>query len=820
MSRLTCFLVLATGLLLTPLSATAAEAGEVERPFVLWTADDIEAMRERLEDDAEYAARVERTLEDPHSSEKDLLDLWRYAVKDDADAGERQKSRLLRVARSSVPRGAAQWLVVLRYDLLYDELTDQQRRKVEEFFHTYIDHRIFRNSIFDGEVFNDERDYSRYHAHYHRLDNWLPNITFPGLLSANLMAAALGDEDLIHEVWDHYGSWRWYFDEYLTDGGFYGEEFGKHHALPGEKLLYCIALDNLGLGELGFDYRGRHGSTMRGHIETNIWLAFPAVELHTGMPHIPRMTIGDLRGPERDKQGLRAFQDSVVKGYLPDGSGAIGRWATRGAWGGEIRGDHPQWDGYHGFTPKMQTPFWLEIGHRKWPDAGFDYFLAQMRRPGEDEYQPSIYFGVDPVRPDQTRPPRAPSWVAEKRGIVMLRAEESPEYWESPAPAVGMRLATPYAHDVFDNFAMTGFYAYNRPIYLNRQIGGYARNWTRSVLSHAGVKVDGYEPGFTNATTVRYNFQRELKFTAARSRDVYPDIDATRGLFLTDEYLLDVFSLIDERGDDRTFRWTVHPLGVAELDERFSDPRPLAGELAVRQDAKQTATTHRLLPEDPQAVLETFGRMRVRETGDDWHLRIVQDSPIPAEDRILAPEWFERRVGVDLRLAAAEGTSVAVGDTPLTFDPADTPEKADEPQMHEVGGTSVLVQRRAPETVFAALHEPFEGGSGDIVTFTEIDRGPRWGAWRIGGADEPVDDRAYLRFDDEREVVTVSDGRAEVAFTDHALVRIGDGSVEVFGDVRSIRLELDEDDVEFYHNGRLSPATIDDGVLTYEDMRG
>ncbi len=797
-------------------STAAFGVDDVDRPFVLWTQDEIDTMRDRLENDPEYAERVERTLDDPESLERPLLALWRYAVKDDAEAGAEQKRELLGTARSPEPRGAAQWLNVVRYDLLYDELSADERDKVEEFFRTYIDHRIFRNSIFNEDVFNDEVNYSRYHAHYHRIDNWLPNITFPGVLSANLMAAALADEDLIREVWDHYGSWRWYFDEYLTDGGFYGEEFGKQHALPGEMFVYCIALDNLGLGELGFDYRGRHGATMRGHIESMLWLTFPAVELHTDMPHFARMTHGDLRGPEGDKQGLYAFQDSIVKGYLPDGSGGIDRWRSPGAWGGERRGDHHQWDGWHGFTPKMQTAFWFELGHRQWPDAGFDYLLSHMRRPGEQAYQPSIYFGLEPKAPDRTRPPRAPSWVAERRGVAMLRAEESPDYWKSSSPALGVRLASPYAHDVFDNFALTGLYAYNRPIYLNRQIGGYARHWTRSVLSHAGVLVDAHEPDFTRMTTTRYNFQAPVKFLAMRSGEVYPDVDATRGLILTDQYLFDAFALTDEKGNDRTFRWTVHPLGVAELDEAFSGPRRMDGELGHRPEHIETATEHRLLPDDPQELLDAFGEVRYKQTDGDWHLRTVQHSPIPAEDRLLDQAWFEREIGVDLRMAAAPDSRVIVADTPTAHDPAEALDPEEQPQRFEVGGTSIIVQRTAPDTVFAALHEPFEGGAGEIAAFTELERSAKWGAWHIGGPDDAVNDRVYLRFDDRRDTVEVEDDCTRITFTDWALVRIGDGKVEVFGDVRRVRIEVDEDDVDYYHNGRLSPATIEAGVLEYD----
>jgi len=211
----------------------------------------------------------------------------------------------------------------------------------------------------------------------------------------------------------------------------------------------------------------------------------------------------------------------------------------------------------------MQVPFWFEIGHARWPSIGFDYFLAQMRAPAENKYYPSLYFGLDPVNPAKVEAPPAPSAVWSERGLVMLRADESPAYWESPYPAVTMRLATNYAHNVFDCFALTGFYAFNRPVYLNRQVTpGYAESWSRSIQSHCGVTVDGAEPKFTDATAVRKAFSEEAKFIAARSHDVYPDVDLTRVLVLTGEYLLDVTRLVSEQ--EHEYSWFLHALGQTE----------------------------------------------------------------------------------------------------------------------------------------------------------------------------------------------------------------------------------------------------------------
>ncbi|MBN1441362.1 MAG: hypothetical protein JXA90_01575, partial [Planctomycetes bacterium] len=238
----------------------------VEHPFVLWTSAELEAIRERIE--TQDWARAEWERKPENRAEASLRDLLAYRLFGDRQAGERQKERLLRVVRSRPPLGGAQWLIVVTFDMAHDLLTAGEREEVEAAFRRFIDHAVFRNSLFDPEVFDTSRNYQRYDALYYTRSNWLPNITWPRRVSANLMAAALADELLIRKVWGCYGSWQWYFDEYLSDGGFYGEEFSKMGATPGEMLVYCRAVRNLGLDELGFGYRGRSGSTMVGHIES------------------------------------------------------------------------------------------------------------------------------------------------------------------------------------------------------------------------------------------------------------------------------------------------------------------------------------------------------------------------------------------------------------------------------------------------------------------------------------------------------------------------------------------------------------------------
>ena len=76
----------------------------------------------------------------------------------------------------------------------------------------------------------------------------------------------------------------------------------------------------------------------------------------------------------------------------------------------------------------MQTRMWFEWAHRLWPDAGFDWFLAKLRAPDEKVYIPTLYFGLDPIDPQDVTPPAIRSRVYSDRGFVMLRAKEGPAH--------------------------------------------------------------------------------------------------------------------------------------------------------------------------------------------------------------------------------------------------------------------------------------------------------------------------------------------------------------------------------------------------------
>jgi hypothetical protein len=771
----------------------------VERPFILWDKKDIAAIRKKIETEAWAKAAYEKLVNNPERHEQAFSNLFQHAIMGDKEAAEKDKKELMRTFRSPIPRGAAQYINVIRYDLLYDSLTADERKEVEEAFRIYIDNQIFKRAILDPKIFNDSRNFSRYDARKYTRTNWLPNIIWPWKVSANLMAAAMGDEELIRKVWSAYGSWKWYFDEYLCDSGFYSEEFGKMGSTPGAMLLYCRALERLGLNELGYGYKGKGGATIRGHIESLIHLGYPRIDVGSNRPQYPMLTIGDLRQSGSSQSWnlpSPAFQYSIVMGYTPDGKGGNVRWKAHGAWGGVIRGKHAQWDGYGGFTPKMQIPLWFEIGQRLWPEAGFDYFLAQMRSPDEDKYYPSLFFGLEPIEPAKVKAPPAQSAVWPERGLVMLRADESSTYWESPAPAIAMRLATNYAHNVIDCFSLSGFYAFNRPIYLNRQVTpGYAQDWSRSIQSHCGITVDGTEPKFTNETSIRQAFTKAVKFVAARSDKVFDGVDLTRSLMLTNEYCLEVTRLSSK--EEHSYYWLIHALGQVQSEEQ--------------ENWKLSSFPSALRP---------LKKVLACDVGNKpWSLTSLQTCALDDPSKAKLPkEWYERKIGVRLQMLGGDNTTAYTAETPLTMSRY---RNAKGQQQYkevpsEVGGVTIAAARKAPRTTFAVLHEPFKGGKSNIYEFRTVkqtDEGAVVGI--VGKYDTGIDDRLMIRLGDNYEQpLTLADERESFTFADWAYLRISKDKVEIQGNLETLRIPI-EGKPKLIVNGKEMKASFIRGYLYY-----
>lgn len=771
--RLTLLLAVLTlaacAVVTSPAGAAMRDPG---RPFILWTARDAATARQLIETQpwakTAYAAMLaERGYGQTHRN------LFRFQVMGDQAAGDAEKKYLLSFIGAPVNERpwSDNYLHALRFDVLYEQLTPEERQALEDTFRVHI----------RFEIDKDTRAYAR--------DNWLPNMQWPRKNGAMLMALALKDEALLREFFAANGGWKYYFDDYIADGRFYNEEFGKQYSNIGEMLLWCRGLERLGLDELGYGYTGKHGATMRRYLEGIFLLSMPSVDLGTDRPMLPRLSMGDAKGGPRGFPGY-AFQHANVAGYLADGTGGNALFM-----GANMNGrDHRDL-----IIEKMMTPMWLEIAHAKWPDAKFDYFLAQMRPPQDKLYYPTLFWGLTPIDPAKVVAPEAPSIFAPERGFALLRADTSAGFWTSPAPAVGLRLATNYVHSVRDEFSLTGFYAFNRPLYLNRQVaGGYAGTdpgWSNSIRSHSGIRVDGFEPRAIGIVPVRHEFAPGVQFLAASARDVYPEVDQTRALFLTGEYLLDVFSLESSRS--RAYQWSVQSLGRACPDQ----PSRWAGTSYLVGSVFDAA-------EEQSAVIE-----------NTWSITATQfTAGADPEMSGLGPRWFDPdlRMGVRMTMLGEPGTLAFAAQGPVLAGEKDRLFNG----APEPGGLLIGAMRSTPSTMFVALHEPFRG-SGRIARFDRIQQTARSLAVAVVGVPgSGINDRLLLSVSSDVETPQTLRGQGEAfTFTGHGYLRVGGDRIHVVGDVRAFRLRVPGERYQLHRVGQPSiELRAAAGVVAWGDL--
>lgn len=748
-------------------SAAVGAAEDAPHPFLLWTRQEAHQVRRRLESDPlarkQFEAMV--ALETGRKgTNKALLNLFKYSVLGDQAAGEAEKKALRAFIGARPPSATAgnpatrnaPWrddrtLDALRYDILHDGLTGAERQGVEDTIRFYV--------RWHQENPGPWRHKGR--------TGWLPNMQWPTAAGIHVLAAASRDEGLIRQMFESFGGWKWFFDHYVADGRFYMEEFGKSYSNIGSMILWCQALERLGLDRYGWDYTGRGGATVRDFLGMLLAAGYPRVERPGGTPDYPTVHMGD------------ASPLYILNGYNADGTGGTAWWRQAMM---------------NGPIPKMMQPLWWEAGHKKFPDAGFDYFLAQMRKPGEDVYLPTLYFGLGPIDPAKVKPPRVRSYVAPERGFALLRAEEGPAYWESPKPAVALQFGMYYVHYVHDCFSILQYVSHNRFIYAKMGAAGkgYAGGdpWRDHVRGQgSGVVVDGLQAQFVDDgedgvrnERVRHHFSRAAKFVAVAARGIYPDVEQERALVLTDAYLFDAFWL--RSGRPRVYDW--HVLAPAAICASSSETwTPI-----------ETLTDGRLRGQDLKRPLLT--QVRVRDTGGGpWAVTLLQQ---PARSDATGAGT----VGVNVSMLAAEGTALVAG-RPPGLGEADV-------------GTALVATRTVPATIFAALHEPFQGSAGAhrierYAAVAESDAGIAVAV--VGKADSGINDRIIVRtgLDAARPARLAGDGES-FTVADFAWLRIGPDKVEAWGGLTGVKVKA-AGSPTLVLNGRPAPAKAAGGYLEY-----
>ena len=813
------------------LLAPAALAGpaDVPHPYILWTPQEARAIAAQWKDSPWMARKLEELSKERFG--EPIVNLFRYQVLGDEKAGEKERKYLLTFINAkldgkdpsgmNISRHYDNYLHALRYDVFYDTLTAEQRKGLEDTFRKFIQYELdhpYRNT---------------------RL-SLLPNMQLPRMFAAHLMSVALRDEKLIRQLWAAPSGFKWYMNEYLSDGGFYNEEFAKMTSLIGEMMLYCRGLERLGLNELGYGYTGQGGASMARYVESYVWIGYPRTDIPGGRPHYGRVSMGDARG-----SALGVFQHSIVQGILP---GEAGDGRTLGGYdyfyGANMNGrDHRGTK-----VGKLQMPQWLEMLHARKPDGPFGYFLVQMREPGQDAYIPTPFWGLEPIKPTDVKAPPAPSAVHPERGFAMLRADESPAHWESASPSVAFQFATLYVHYTPDCFSLLGYQAFNRPIYVNRTISdGYNGGpWDFSVRGHCGVVVDGEQAQPIGRVPTRQQFAPQVKFVSARGKlapgaegykgrgevrssdqprepftDVYSNIDLERSLFLTEEYLFDVYWLADNDGKARTFDWLVHAPGVLSDQKGWASSDALQKTLMnVKPKVTQQRTWEQC--DDPaESWIQINNERKLQVTPDPAdaapvEVAILQKSILDdVSQSKLGQAWYDRGIGVTIRMLGEKGTSAYTFDTPTSYRPG-TPrgprEGAPRPQP-ETGGVSVTIERTAPATMFVALHEPFENGLSRVKDFSRIAQTGDAVAAAVTG--KGLNDRLMVRIgDDAGKPITLAGDGESFTFTGHAFVRIGADSVDVTGNLQAMTLKV-AGSPKLTINGKSAAAAVRDGLLVY-----
>jgi hypothetical protein len=764
----------------------AAGASLPERPFILWSKADAARIRSRIASE-EWARRVyeERIVKGPGEMAF-LRNLFRYLVMGDAEAAEREKKELLGFAGAPVgdKRRSMQWPNVLRYDTLYDLLSPDERKAIEETFRRHVQWQI------------DEKELSHTHL------SFLPNMEYSRPMSHHLMALGLRDEKLIRAVALSNGGFIEYMGRCVRDKGLYQEEFGKYYSMVFELLLWCRGLDRLGMGELGYDFTGPNGATMRNYLLSPFWMGYPILDLDTPRPAYPMVTMGDAKG-----NAYGSGQHMIVSGSAANAD--PNRRSNREFSAAHMNGGL-----------KLDSVYWWELAREKWPDdPHFGYFLAQMRAVNEERYLPTLLFDIAPIAPARVTPPPAPSALYPQRGVLILRADESPAYWTSPAPAAAMRLASHYVHRVCDSFALLGLHAFNRTLYANTSAAqGYAGGdelYSASIFGHSAVIVDDalphtvdempplagsneglYKQGkdeiLPGHVQTRTHFGLHAKFASGRATNVYPEVAMTRALVLTRQYLFDAVSLQSPR--PRRYLWQVQAIGLAcPAEPGLWSP----SEWLYHNHPSLQREVSRIAGDRPWGV--TFWQ----ETGG-----------VEPREGVVGPQWYERRPGVRLSMLGDSDTIACHGLLPLIKQMSN-----DQPRDRIVHGrtepgssVAAALRYNRRNTCFAALHEPHDGVPRDTA-FSRIEERPDAIGVRIRNAQ--ADDRILLGFRPGGEASI--EGQSEsFRFKDYAFVRVASDAVAVEGDCTGLRVRIPPGATPaLLLNGRRADAAVADGHLVY-----
>jgi hypothetical protein len=310
-------------------------------------------------------------------------------------------------------------------------------------------------------------------------------------------------------------------------------------------------------------------------------------------------------------------------------------------------------------------------------------------------------------------------------------------------------------------------------------------NWTAEGIGHSTLLIDHESPSPGNQAT-RHDFNPEVKFFSVESSAFERSIQE-RALFLTENYLVDIFRASDLNRQERTFDWVLHGLG------RLYPSNPAAYRPSL----------------DLVAHYGWIDRERSRTLDGLWQADWVQSRAGILERECEAPE---NESGVRVTMLGAPNTRVYVGDGPLV----------DSPPNHRLDGHRepscplLVVRRKAIAVAYAAVHEPYSDRPivQNVALVQESEEG-----FGVKVEADKFSDRLLVRSGTSSDTILLRspDGEA-FRLTGYGFVRTTDETVIARGHFEGFRVRVRKGEPSLMVNGRKETAVLRDGFLVYGNL--
>ena len=606
------------------------------------------------------------------------------------------------------------------YDLTYDTFSPEERQSVEDWL------RQGCRTTIEGE----------------RLWTTTPNLVFDKHYNVGVAGFCLGDKELIdwgvNDPGVHgprKGGFYQVMDAMIADGHFWAEApiYALHYDVHGMLALAEAAIHYDGT-DLYHYVSKKSGASIKNVVDGYLLMGYPLERTGLGggsvrmAPFADGSTSYSPRGELYDTYLINPINPADLR--MPSFSGE------------------------------------LEIAYKRFKEPGYAWLLSlNPKRNANITYGRATwgYIGLthgEPL-PEKLSPPPAPGGVYPGMGFALLRADESPNYWTSGGLTAVIMLGKWLSHGHADDYNLI-LHGKGRLLYPDLNVIQYEPsylNWTHEGIAHNTLLVDHQSPSHGPFTT-RQDLNEDVKYFSITGT-AYPEVRQTRAVLLTKQYLADFFQAADTEQPARphVFDWVLHGLG-----------RQYAGNPGAYR------STNALLPYYWWVDNER-GRTADGAFQADW---IQRSAGVTPGVQGFGPQWFQQEVGVRMTMLGSKGTEVYAGDGPFT----------NGPPHHRIDGNPegtlpmLVVRREAPATVFAAVHEPYEGRP----TIQQVRRVAETAAAVAMMVRTPeYTDYLMTAFDEGQHTLASAGGEA-FTFADYGYLRIEKGGMRLRGKLSGFRV--------------------------------